>query len=108
MKVFLLVIDSFGIGALPDAQEYGDVGSNTAAGIGKAVGSVKWPNLQNMGLGNIAELTGELIPGCPPAEKPTAAFGAMQEKSPGKDTTTGHWEMAGIVHPPAFNGRYEW
>jgi phosphopentomutase len=102
MKVFLLVIDSFGIGALPDARDYGDVGSNTAAGIGKAVGSVKWPNLQNMGLGNIAELTGELIPGCPPSEKPTAAFGAMQEKSPGKDTTTGHWEMAGIVLEKAF------
>ena len=102
MKVILLVIDSFGIGALPDASDYGDVGSNTAVGIGKAVGAVQWPNLQAMGLGNIAELTGELIPGCPPADKTTAVFGAMRGRSPGKDTTTGHWEMAGIVLDKAF------
>lgn len=102
MKTFLLVIDSFGIGALPDAADYGDTGSNTAAGIGKAIGAVKWPNLEAMGLGNIAELTGDAIPGCPPAVETSAAFAAMSEKSPGKDTTTGHWEMAGIVLEKAF------
>ncbi len=102
MRVFLIVIDSFGIGALPDAGEYGDTRSNTAAGIGKAVGGASWPNLQKMGLGNIAELTGEPIPGCPPADKTGAMFGAMRERSPGKDTTTGHWEMAGIVLEKAF------
>ncbi|RKX90738.1 MAG: phosphopentomutase [Spirochaetes bacterium] len=102
MRVFLLVIDSFGIGALPDAGQYGDTGSNTAVGIGKAVGGAAWPNLQKMGLGNIAELTGETIPGCPPTEKTAAMFGAMRERSPGKDTTTGHWEMAGIVLEKAF------
>ena len=102
MRVFLLVIDSFGIGALPDAEQYGDTGSNTAVNIGKAVGGAAWPNLQKMGLGNIAELTGETIPGCPPAEQSRAMFGAMRERSPGKDTTTGHWEMAGIVLEKAF------
>lgn len=102
MKAFLLVIDSFGIGALPDASDYGDSDSNTAAGIGKAIGAVNWPNLQAMGLGNVAELTGEPIPGCPPVIETTAVFGAMAEKSPGKDTTTGHWEMAGIVLEKAF------
>ncbi|MDT8299203.1 MAG: phosphopentomutase [Spirochaetaceae bacterium] len=102
MNVFLLVIDSFGIGALPDADAYGDEGSNTAAGIGSAVGGADWPNLEAMGLGNAAALAGREIPGCPPAAQPTALFGAMREKSPGKDTTTGHWEMAGIVLKKAF------
>jgi len=102
VRVFLLVIDSFGIGALPDAAQYGDIGSNTAVGIGKAVDGADWPYLQKSGLGNIAELTGETIPGCPSAENPNAFFGAMRERSPGKDTTTGHWEMAGIVLEKAF------
>ena len=102
MKVFLLVIDSFGIGALPDAGEYGDEGSNTAVGIGRALGGASWPNLARMGLGNIALLTGDAIPGCPPEDETTAYFGAMREQSPGKDTTTGHWEMAGIVLNKAF------
>lgn len=102
VKIFLLVIDSFGIGELPDADVYGDAGSNTAAGIGKAVGGAQWPNLTEMGLGNAAELTGTLIEGCPVLEETTARFGAMQELSPGKDTTTGHWEMAGIVLEKAF------
>ena len=109
MRVFLLVIDSFGIGELPDASRYGDAGSNTAAGIGEAVGGVNWPNLQKMGLGNIAQLTGKPIPGCPAADKTTSLFGAMRERSPGKDTTTGHWEMAGIILEkafPVFPGNY--
>ena len=102
MDAYLLVIDSFGIGALPDAAEYGDEGANTAAGIGKALGGAQWPNLQAYGLGNAALLAGEAIPGCAPLEKTSARFGAMLEKSPGKDTTTGHWEMAGIVLEKAF------
>ncbi|PIE04755.1 MAG: phosphopentomutase [Spirochaetales bacterium] len=102
MDVFLLVIDSFGIGELPDAGKYGDEGSNTAAGIGEAVGPVQWPNLQAMGLGNAALHTGRIINGCPAQEKTTARFGVMKERSPGKDTTTGHWEMAGIVLDKPF------
>jgi len=102
MKFFLIVIDSFGIGFLPDADIYGDVGANTAVGIGKAVGGVRWPNLQAMGLGNIASLIGAEIPGCPPVDETTAVFTALRERSPGKDTTTGHWEIAGMILERAF------
>lgn len=102
MNVFLLVIDSLGIGALPDADLYGDTGSNTAAGIAREAGPLKWPNLQAMGLGNAALLTGEKLNGCPPVDYSTALHGVMRERSPGKDTTTGHWEMAGIILEKAF------
>lgn len=109
MRAFLLVIDSFGIGALPDAAQYGDVGSNTAVHIGRAVGGVKWPQLTRMGIGNAARLLGEDLPGAPVQKAPEASFGVMREVSPGKDTTTGHWELAGFqlekpfpVFPPAF------
>jgi len=96
VRAFLLVIDSFGIGALPDAEQYGDAGSNTAVHIGQAVGGVKWPNLTKMGLGNAARLLGEDLLGAPVQTKPLASFGVMREVSPGKDTTTGHWELAGF------------
>ena len=102
MRVVLLVIDSFGIGCLPDAHLYGDEGANTAAGIGEALGGVRWPGLQAMGLGNAAVLAGREIPGCPPLAETRARFGAMRERSPGKDTTTGHWEIAGIILEKAF------
>ena len=102
MRVFLLVIDSFGIGELPDAGDYGDTGSNTAVGIGSAVGGVNWPNLRSLGLGNAALLTGTAIEGCEALEETGARFGVMKEKSPGKDTTTGHWEMSGIILEKAF------
>ncbi|OQX29220.1 MAG: phosphopentomutase [Spirochaeta sp. LUC14_002_19_P3] len=103
MRVFLLVIDSFGIGCAPDAAEYGDEGANTAVGIGRAVGGACWPNLQAMGLGNVAALTGDEIPGCPPVASTENLFAALRERSPGKDTTTGHWEMAGIVLEEPFH-----
>jgi len=102
MRGFLIVIDSFGIGSLPDANLYGDVGANTAVGIGRALGRVRWPNLQAMGLGNIARLTGADIPGCLPGDETTAVFAALGEKSPGKDTTTGHWEIAGMILEKPF------
>jgi phosphopentomutase len=109
MRAFLLVIDSFGIGALPDAADYGDTGSNTAVHIGQAVGGVKWPHLAVLGLGNAAGLLGERLPGADVQTAPKASFGVMREVSPGKDTTTGHWELAGFqlakpfpVFPPAF------
>lgn len=109
MRAFLLVIDSFGIGALPDAAQYGDTGSNTAVHIGRAVGGVRWPNLTRFGLGNAAGLLGEELPGAPVQKAPAASYGVMREVSPGKDTTTGHWEMAGFqlaqpfpVFPPAY------
>lgn len=96
MKAIILVIDSFGIGHLPDAEAYGDVGSNTALHICENIPGEKWPNLRRYGLGNAARLLGYDLPGCGTVEAPGALYGVMAEKSPGKDTTTGHWEIAGI------------
>jgi phosphopentomutase len=103
MRAIILVIDSFGIGELPDADKYGDKGSNTALHISQnAVGGADWPNLQKLGLGNASMVLGNTLKGCPPADNPAASFGVMAEASPGKDTTTGHWEIAGIVLDKAF------
>ncbi len=91
-RVVLLVLDSVGVGELPDAGDYGDEGSNTLGNTAKAAGGLKMPNLGRLGLGNIIE-----VKGVPPAGKPEASFGKMLSQSPGKDTTIGHWEMAGLV-----------
>ncbi|MFP4362548.1 MAG: phosphopentomutase [Spirochaetia bacterium] len=96
MRVYTLVIDSFGIGALPDAENYGDKGANTALHICEAVSSVRWNNLKALGLGNASELLGNPLPGCGAIEDPLGCYGVMKEVSPGKDTTTGHWEIAGV------------
>jgi phosphopentomutase len=93
----VVVIDSCGAGALPDAGDYGDAGSNTLGNCARKVGGLQLANLQIWGLGNITE-----IAGCPPTAKPLASFGRMQEQSQGKDTTTGHWEMMGIVLEKGF------
>ncbi|MGZ3655394.1 MAG: phosphopentomutase [Bdellovibrionota bacterium] len=90
-RVFFLVLDSVGIGAMPDAADFGDVGSHTLGHIAEAVGGLIVPTLAQMGLGNISA-----IKGGPPLETTTAAFGKSLELAKGKDTTTGHWEMAGI------------
>ncbi len=97
MKAFLIVLDSVGIGAAPDAADYGDPGASTLAHTAEACGGLHLPTLQSMGLGNIPPLTdGVAIAGVPAASAPIAAFGAMRERSAGKDTTTGHWEIAGL------------
>lgn len=96
-RVILIVLDSVGIGELPDADKYGDRGSNTLVNTAKAIGGLKVPNLQSLGLGNIAD-----IQGVPPAENPKGAYGKMAEKSQGKDTTTGHWEIGGLVLDTPF------
>lgn len=97
MRAFVIVLDSVGIGAAPDAADYGDDGANTLAHTAAAVGGLYLPTLQAMGLGNIPALTGgEPIEGVPETDTPLAGFGAMQEVSVGKDTTTGHWELAGL------------
>ena len=96
-RAILFVLDGVGIGELPDAADYGDEGSNTLANMAKAVGGLNLPNLQRMGLGNI-----ERIEGVPPAEKPIACYGKMREVSAGKDTTTGHWEIAGVIREKPF------
>src|SRR2546426_4696457 len=92
-KVLLLVCDSFGVGEAPDAAAYGDEGSNTLGHVAAAVGGLEAPNLASLGLGAVTELQG-LDPG---AAKSGTAHGKLTERSAGKDTTTGHWEMCGIV-----------
>lgn len=89
-RVVLFVLDSVGIGALPDAQQFGDINVNTLGNIARETG-IKLPNLRGLGLGNIDELIG-IEPIC----NPTGAYGRSMEVSMGKDTTTGHWEMAGL------------
>lgn len=102
MRAIIVVIDSFGIGALPDAEKFGDTGSNTALHICQAIPNEKWPTLKKMGLGNASLLLGNELPGCEKVQNPIASFGVMKERSPGKDTTTGHWEIAGLELDKAF------
>ena len=103
MQAAIIVIDSFGIGEAPDAHKFGDTGANTALHICEAVDGPKWPNLKKLGLGNCSELAGYILPGCEPVGKPAASFGIGMEKSPGKGTTTGHWEIAGILLDKSFH-----
>ena len=107
MKAVLIVLDSVGIGSAPDAAEYGDAGASTLAHLAAAAGGLQVPTMQKMGLGNIPVLlpqsSKEKIEGVPPAAKPIASFGAMREMSDGKDTITGHWEIAGLEVDPGFH-----
>lgn len=93
-RIVLIVLDSVGCGALPDADLYGDVGSDTLGNTARAVGGLNLPNLQRLGLGNVHSILG-----VPPADHPSAAYGRMAELSAGKDTTIGHWELMGVVSP---------
>ncbi len=95
-RILLLVLDSVGIGELPDANEYGDEGSNTLAHISYAV-DLGLPNLEKMGLGLLGDFRGIRS-----ASRPSASYGVMSERSKGKDTTTGHWEMMGIILEEPF------
>jgi len=90
----VIVLDSCGIGALPDAAEYGDEGSNTLGNLARACGGVNLPNLGALGIGRLTTVEG--VPPVDPADA-TGAFGRMAELSRGKDTITGHWEMTGII-----------
>lgn len=90
-RAAIIVLDGVGIGAAPDAAAYGDVGSDTLGNLARAVGGLALPALRAAGLGNAAPLAG-----MPAAERPRGAFGIMQPKSAGKDSTTGHWEIAGV------------
>ena len=102
MRAIIIVIDSFGIGALPDAIKYGDSNANTALHICETIKGDKWTILKKLGLGNASLLLGNKLPGCEAVKNPLANFGVMSEKSPGKDTTTGHWELAGLELKSAF------
>ena len=98
-RAIIIVLDSVGIGALPDAADFGDAGSNTLVNIKKARPETSLPNLCNLGLGNIQ---GEEIELLGKVDVPKGAFGKMGEMSIGKDTTTGHWEIAGIITKEPF------
>ncbi len=91
-RVLVIVADSAGCGAMPDAREYGDEGSDTIGNTSRAVGGLALPTLGRMGLGHLTA-----IAGVPPDPAPRAFHGRMAERSRGKDTITGHWEMMGIV-----------
>jgi phosphopentomutase len=93
-RACVIVLDAVGTGELPDADEYGDEGSNTLGNVARAVGGLDLPNLEQLGLGNVGELEG-----CPPQPQAPAVAGRLVERSKGKDTTTGHWELMGIVTP---------
>lgn len=95
-RICLMVLDSAGIGEMPDAAAWGDAGANTLGHIFESR-TVHLPNLQAMGLGNITPLKG--LTG---VESPTGSYGKCTLKSDGKDTTTGHWEMAGIILKQGF------
>ena len=92
-RAVIIVMDSCGVGEAPDAAEYGDTGADTIGHVSEAVGGLDLPNFQKAGLGNLHPA----ILGVPPAENPTMAVGRMRERSGGKDSTTGHWEIAGLV-----------
>jgi phosphopentomutase len=96
-RVVLIVLDSCGVGELPDAFKYGDQGSNTLSNTAKAVGRLHLPNLQRLGLGNIASISG-----VKPQKEPLASYGKMAEVSAGKDSTSGHWEMTGVILKTPF------
>ena len=92
-RVFLIVLDSFGIGALPDAADFGDPGTNTLRSCATSE-HLHIPNMIAAGLGNI-----DGVAYLPKVETPTGAVARLAESSKGKDTTIGHWEIAGIVSP---------
>jgi phosphopentomutase len=91
-RAAIIVLDGVGIGAAPDARSYGDLGSNTLGNVARAVRGMRLPNLERAGLGNIAVLEG--VASTPRA---TGAWGIMVPRSAGKDSTTGHWEIAGVL-----------
>ncbi|MBS5786428.1 MAG: phosphopentomutase [Clostridioides difficile] len=96
-RVIWIIIDSVGIGELPDADKFGDVGANTIGNIVKSQGDIDMPNMVDMGIGNI-----DGVDFLEKVDKPAAVFCKCAEISQGKDTTTGHWEMAGIVVDKPF------
>jgi phosphopentomutase len=93
----VIVLDAVGAGELPDADEYGDEGSDTLGNVARAVGGLDLPNMEALGLGNV-----EPLEGCPPQPGAPAIAGRLIERSRGKDTTTGHWELMGVVTSTPF------
>ena len=96
-RVIIIVLDGVGVGAMPDAHLYGDEGSNTLGNIADVLGGLQLPNLESLGLGRIIP-----IKGVSPSITPSGFYGKMSEISAGKDTTSGHWEMMGVVTGKPF------
>jgi phosphopentomutase len=96
-RVILIVLDSVGCGDAPDAASYGDEGSDTLGNIARTVGGLRLPNMGKLGIGNLTH-----IRGVPPIQSASGAFGRLTEISAGKDTTTGHWELAGVILDKPF------
>src|SRR5215208_2928258 len=96
-RACVIVLDAVGAGELPDAASFGDEGSNTLGKVARAVGGLDLPSLEALGLGNVMPLEG-----CPPQSGAPAVAGRLLERSRGKDTTTGHWELMGVVTPTAM------
>ncbi len=96
-RIIMIVLDSVGIGELPDAEKFSDVGSDTLGNISKAVGGLKIPNLVSLGIGNI-----DGVKNINKTDNPLGCYGRFAEKSNGKDTTVGHWEMCGVVSEKGF------
>lgn len=96
-RVTVIVLDSAGVGELPDADLFGDVGSNTFGNIARVTNGVNLPNMERLGLGNLTD-----IKGVTPLKDTTGAYGKASEKSRGKDTTVGHWEIAGLIKDTPF------
>ena len=90
-RVFVVVMDSLGVGAMPDSADFGDIGVNTLGHISESVDTFKIPNLQKLGMANIIPLKQ-----VPANEHPIGYYGKLRETSRGKDTMTGHWEMMGL------------
>ncbi len=96
-RVVWIVLDGLGLEALPDAEDYGDEDAATLPHVAAACGGLNLPNLERLGLGNLSE-----IKGVPPHANPCGAYGRLAERSPGKDSIIGHWELAGVVLDKAF------
>lgn len=101
-RAIIIVLDSAGVGELPDASSYGDTGSNTFGHIASSTGGLNLPNMQKLGLGNLTDIKGveKTTSNC--RGKSLGAYGKANEASKGKDTTTGHWEIAGIINDTPF------
>ena len=105
-RAFVIVLDACGVGALPDAADYGDAGANTLGHLAERLGGLDLPVLGELGLGSILPLAG-----VSPSHAPGAIHGRLHATGPGKDSTTGHWELMGVVpqesaptYPDGFPG----
>ena len=95
-RCFLVVIDSLGVGEAPDADKYGDLGTNTLSNVANAVGGVNLPTMEKLGFGKITEVKNM-------DTNHIATVGRLSEKSIGNDSTTGHWELAGLITEEDFS-----